>query len=116
MQQKTTKMLGGKSGKGFMPGKSGNPLGYAIVSKEKRELQKIERKKRKEIAKTVIEYLESQGYGAAERIVKISKSGLNKTALSANQDVLNRIGVGVQKNNIGVAVQLNIDKTREEYA
>ena len=37
------------------------------------------------------------------------------TVLKANAEVLNRAGIGVQKSGVGVAVQINFAKDREEY-
>ena len=73
------------------------------MTPEERQKKEIIKKSKEEI----IKYLEKQGYGAAQRIVKISKTSADKYALAANKDILDRVGVGVQKNNIGVAVQVN---------
>lgn len=85
-----------------------------------RKKMTIEEKQKKEIIKKtkedIVKYLEKQGYGAAQRIIRISKTADNETVkLNANKDVLDRIGVGVEKNSIGVAVQVNINEDKEKF-
>jgi len=86
--------------------------GRKKLTEEQKERNKIIRKTKEDI----IKYLEGQGYGAAQRIIKISKQAPPKTALSANQDILDRIGVTKEKKGIGVAIQVNVDQSREQYA
>lgn len=63
----------------------------------------------------IIAYLEEQGYGAATRIVELSKRAENETVkLNANKDILDRVNVGV-KQPIN-AFQFNFNKVRDEYA
>lgn len=82
----------------------------------RKKVTKEERLIRRYSKQAIVNYLQKQGLGASERIVKISKKAVDKVALAANQDILNRIGVGVEKNNIGVAVQVNIGEDKNEFA
>lgn len=62
----------------------------------------------------IIKYLEENGYGAATRIVKLSKNAKNETVkLNANKDILDRIGSGV-KQPIN-AFQFNFNNDKEEF-
>jgi hypothetical protein len=64
----------------------------------------------------VIKYLTRQGYGAAARIVKMSKNAKNETVrLSANQDILDRANIGNEKNGPIVPIQINFNDAREEF-
>ena len=62
----------------------------------------------------VIEYVESQGYGAATRIVKLSKEAKNENVmLSANKDILDRVNIGVKQPINAFLFNFNSDK--EEF-
>ncbi len=66
--------------------------------------------------KRVLAYLEAAGYGAASRIVKMSKSAKNETVkLNANKDILDRVGLGVKKDNLAVGVQINFNDDKEQF-
>lgn len=74
--------------------------------------QKIAKKEKRDI---IINYLKNQGIGAASRIVKLSKHAkAENIVLSANQDILDRIGVGVGKGGTTVAVQVNISNILDD--
>lgn len=65
----------------------------------------------------IVKYLEENGHGAATRIVKLSKSAKNETVrLNANKDILDRVGIGVQKQNTIVPIQINFNEDRDEFA
>jgi hypothetical protein len=84
--------------------------GRPKMTEEEKEKKEIIKKARDE----VIKYLEKQGYGAATRIVKLSKEAENETVrLNANKDILDRVDVGV-KQPVN-AFQFNFNKVREEY-
>ena len=92
----------------FPKGVTGNPNGRPKMTEEEKMIKRFAKQK-------IVSYLENNGIGAASRIVKLSKKAANeKVLLSANQDILDRIGVGAN-NKIGIAVQVNIDNKREEY-
>ena len=98
------KKLGGITGKGFLPGVSGNPNGLRPVTKEQKIIKEVVRKTKRD----VMAYLEKQGFGAAQRIVEISRKAKNENVkLTANKDVLDRLGVSKEQKGIGVAVQVN---------
>ena len=63
----------------------------------------------------IIQYLEENGYGAATRIVKLSKDAQNETVrLNANKDILDRSNIGV-KQPIN-AFQFNFNSDKGSYA
>src|SRR3989344_676145 len=65
----------------------------------------------------VREYFTDQGYGAATRIVKLSKEAKSEAVrLSANIDILDRIGIGVKKQEVALGEQINFGEDRDEYA
>jgi len=64
----------------------------------------------------IIQYLEKQGYGAATRIVKLSKKARNETVrLNANKDILDRAKIGVRENSTIVPIQVNINNDKDEF-
>lgn len=96
----------------FVKGVSGNPNGRGKLTEKERIIKTVVKKTKQD----VLEYLKKQGFGAAQRIISISKNAENETVkLNANKDVLDRIGVGVEKNNIGFAVQVNINEDKEKF-
>lgn len=119
MEETVTKQLNNSSvpkqfvGKTFKPGTSGNPNGRPKMTKEEKIVKTVVKKAKQD----VLEYLKGQGLGAASRIIKLSKKAKNENVrLGANKDVLDRIGVGIDKNNIGLAVQINVNSDKEQFA
>ena len=65
----------------------------------------------------VLNYLHNQGYGAARRVVKLSKKAKNETVkLNANKDILDRAQIGVRPAGQVAAVQINFGELREKYS
>lgn len=64
----------------------------------------------------VLAYIHHEGYGAATRIVQLSKDADNETVkLNANKDILDRAQIGVRQGP-AVAVQINFAEERERYS
>jgi len=66
----------------------------------------------------VLEYLAQNGLGAAGRIERLSREALSEEVrLKANRDILDRAGIGVDRNksNVIVPVQVNVNQDREEF-
>ena len=114
LEPKRKRKISAKSLANLIPAKKGqilNPKGGKIKTLETRI---IERKVEKALTKANT-LAKLQSPHALRRVVKISKGETlgaysaehMRTVLSANEAVLNRAGVGVQKSGVGVAVQIN---------
>ena len=92
----------------FEEGGPGGP-GRPKMSEEERLLRRAAREK-------IERFLETNGLGAAGRVIQLSKKAKNeKVRLSANQDVLDRIGIGASAKNPTTAIQINFG-TNDQYA
>ena len=62
-----------------------------------------------------IEYFEAISMKAAKRINKLAEGAMNESVqLSANKEILDRAGIGIQKGTV-VPIQINIEEERKEY-
>ena len=108
------KKIDRESLKPFTKGWKGGP-GRPKASLDSPE-KKLERKIKKEVHEVVMTYLETQALKAAKRINDLGENAEHEpTKLSANKDILDRVGVGTKNSMTAVAVQVNLNQDRESF-